>query len=62
MIAATGEVEASHALMEAASTFAGSTVALHLRFLQSMFSVQSSVQSIVVFPVPVELFDIVVSP
>ncbi|XP_030612246.1 erythrocyte band 7 integral membrane protein-like isoform X2 [Archocentrus centrarchus] len=61
MIAATGEVTASHALMEAASTFEGSSVALHLKFLHSLFSVQSSVQSIVVLPIPIELLDIMIS-
>ncbi|TMS09016.1 Mechanosensory protein 2 [Larimichthys crocea] len=54
MIVAEGEVKASHALKEAASGL--SPVAYHLRYLQSLSSVQSSA-SIVVFSLPAELLD-----
>ncbi|XP_067434445.1 band 7 protein AGAP004871 [Thunnus thynnus] len=54
MIAAEGEVKASRALKEAASGL--SPVALQLRYLQSLSSVQSSA-SIVVFSLPTELLD-----
>lgn len=54
MIVAEGEVKASHALKEAASGL--SPVAYHLRYLQSLSSVQSSA-SIVVFSFPAELLD-----
>lgn len=52
MIAAEGEVNASRALKEAASRL--SPVAFHLRYLQSLSSVQSS-SSIVVLSLPAEL-------
>uniref|UniRef100_A0AAZ1XLW5 Band 7 domain-containing protein n=1 Tax=Oreochromis aureus TaxID=47969 RepID=A0AAZ1XLW5_OREAU len=51
VIAANGEVSVSHALVKAASTFEGNTVALQLRFLQSLLSMKSSARSVVVFPV-----------
>ncbi|KAG7523570.1 band 7 protein [Solea senegalensis] len=52
LIAAEGEVKASHALSDAASGL--SPVAFHLRYLQSLSSVSSS-SSIVVFTLPTEL-------
>ncbi|XP_049421991.1 stomatin-like isoform X2 [Epinephelus fuscoguttatus] len=54
VIVAEGEVKASRALKEAASGL--SPVALQLRYLQSLSSVQSSA-SIVVFSLPIELLD-----
>uniref|UniRef100_A0A668VHT1 Band 7 domain-containing protein n=1 Tax=Oreochromis aureus TaxID=47969 RepID=A0A668VHT1_OREAU len=61
VIAANGEVSVSHALVKAASTFEGNTVALQLRFLQSLLSMKSSARSVVVFPVPTEVSDVTVS-
>ncbi|XP_051249429.1 band 7 protein AGAP004871-like [Dicentrarchus labrax] len=58
MILAEGEVKASRALMAAASGLP--PVAFHLRYLQSLSSVQSSA-SIVVFALPTELLDMFVS-
>ncbi|KAG8009648.1 Mechanosensory protein 2 [Nibea albiflora] len=58
MIMAEGEVKASHALKEAASGL--DPVAYHLRYLQSLSSVQSSA-SIVVFSLPAELLDMFIS-
>ncbi|XP_076617805.1 stomatin [Chaetodon auriga] len=58
MIAADGEVTASRALKEAASGL--SPVAFHLRYLQSLSSVQSDA-SIVVFSLPMELLDVLMS-
>lgn len=58
MIVAEGEVKASRALKEAVSGL--SPVALHLRYLQSLSSVQSSA-SVVVFSVPAELLDVFAS-
>ncbi|XP_008277299.1 band 7 protein AAEL010189 isoform X3 [Stegastes partitus] len=54
-IVAEGEAKASRALMEAASGL--SSVAFHLRYLQSLSSVQSGA-SIVVFCLPTELLDV----
>ncbi|KAL7373259.1 hypothetical protein ABVT39_002496 [Epinephelus coioides] len=54
VIVAEGEVKASRALKEAASEL--SPIALQLRYLQSLSSVQSSA-SIVVFSLPIELLD-----
>ncbi|XP_070842183.1 stomatin isoform X2 [Chaetodon trifascialis] len=58
VIAADGEVKASRALKEAASGL--SPVAFHLRYLQSLSSIQSDA-SIVVFSLPVELLDVLMS-
>ncbi|XP_041670320.1 stomatin-like [Cheilinus undulatus] len=58
MIVAEGEVKASRALKEAASGL--STVAFQLRYLQALTTVQSSA-SIVVFSLPIELLDMLLS-
>ncbi|XP_030254063.1 band 7 protein AGAP004871-like isoform X1 [Sparus aurata] len=58
MIVAAGEVKASRALQEAASGL--SPVAFHLRYLQSLSSVQSTA-SIVVVSLPTELLDMFLS-
>ncbi|XP_054863114.1 band 7 protein AGAP004871 isoform X2 [Amphiprion ocellaris] len=58
MIVAEGEVKASCALMEAASGL--SSVAFHLRYLQSMSSVPSGT-SVVVCCLPIELLDVFIS-
>ncbi|XP_037612105.1 stomatin-4 isoform X1 [Sebastes umbrosus] len=58
MILAEGELAASGALKEAASGLP--PVAFHLRYLQSLSSVQSDV-SIVVFAFPAELLDMFIS-
>lgn len=52
MIVADGELQASCALKEAASEF--SSVALQLRYLQSLTSITTKT-SVVVFPWPTEL-------
>uniref|UniRef100_A0A3P8S483 Podocin n=1 Tax=Amphiprion percula TaxID=161767 RepID=A0A3P8S483_AMPPE len=58
MIIAEGEVKASRALMEAASGL--SSVAFHLRYLQSMSSVPSGT-SVVVCCLPIELLNVFIS-
>jgi regulator of protease activity HflC (stomatin/prohibitin superfamily) len=55
VIAATGELEASHELSEAAAKLYESPGALQLRALQTLAEVASEHNSTLVFPVPIEL-------
>ncbi len=55
VIAATGELEASHELAEAAAKLYESPGALQLRALQTLAEVASEHNSTLVFPVPIEL-------
>ncbi|HLI74528.1 MAG TPA: slipin family protein [Acidimicrobiales bacterium] len=55
VIAATGELEASKELSEAAATLYQSPGALQLRALQTLAEVASEHNSTLVFPVPIEL-------
>jgi regulator of protease activity HflC (stomatin/prohibitin superfamily) len=55
VIAASGELQASNELAEAADKLAGSPGALQLRTLQTLAEVASERNSTLVFPIPVEL-------
>jgi hypothetical protein len=55
VIAATGELEASQELAEAANTLAASPGALQLRTLQTLAEVATEKNSTLIFPIPVEL-------
>jgi regulator of protease activity HflC (stomatin/prohibitin superfamily) len=57
VIAATGELEASKELAEAAEKLAASTGALQLRTLQTLAEVATERNSTLVFPIPIELLD-----
>jgi len=58
VIAATGELEASHELAEAADRLTSSPGALQLRTLQTLAEVATEKNSTLVFPIPVELLQI----
>jgi regulator of protease activity HflC (stomatin/prohibitin superfamily) len=55
VIAATGELEASRELSEAADRMAESPGALQLRTLQTLAEVATERNSTLVFPIPVEM-------
>jgi regulator of protease activity HflC (stomatin/prohibitin superfamily) len=55
VIAATGELEASQELSEAASQLAMSPGALQLRTLQTLAEVATEKNSTLIFPIPIEL-------
>ncbi len=57
VIAATGELEASKELAEAADKLTGSPGALQLRTLQTLAEVSTERNSTLIFPVPVELLN-----
>jgi regulator of protease activity HflC (stomatin/prohibitin superfamily) len=58
VIAATGELEASKELGEAAQTLTASPGALQLRTLQTLAEVATERNSTLVFPIPIELLQI----
>lgn len=55
VIAATGELEASQDLAQAATTLATAPGALQLRTLQTLAEVATEKNSTLIFPIPVEL-------
>ena len=57
VIAATGELEASHELAEAAATLANSPGSLQLRALQTLAEVATEHNSTLIFPIPIELLE-----
>ncbi len=58
VVAATGELEASRELAEAADKLTGSPGALQLRTLQTLAEVATERNSTLVFPIPVELLQV----
>jgi regulator of protease activity HflC (stomatin/prohibitin superfamily) len=56
VIAAEGEFQAADKLKEAATTIADHPMALQMRYLQTLVEVSSEKSSIVVFPIPIDLF------
>jgi regulator of protease activity HflC (stomatin/prohibitin superfamily) len=58
VIAATGELEASKELAEAAAKLTSSPGALQLRTLQTLAEVATERNSTLVFPIPIELLDV----
>ena len=59
VIAATGELEASRELAEAATKLAEAPGAMQLRTLQTMAEIAVEHNSTLVFPIPIELLDLV---
>jgi len=59
VIAATGELEASQELAEAATKLAEAPGAMQLRTLQTMAEIAVEHNSTLVFPIPIELMDLV---
>src|SRR5205807_1274845 len=58
VIAATGELEASQELAEAATKLTSSPGALQLRTLQTLAEVATEKNSTLIFPIPIELLDV----
>jgi regulator of protease activity HflC (stomatin/prohibitin superfamily) len=58
VIAATGELQASTELAEAADKLAASPGALHLRTLQTLAEIATEHNSTTIFPIPVELLQL----
>ena len=55
IIHASGELEASEKLLEAAKVLSGQSEALQLRYMQTLTSIAGDKSSIIVFPLPLEL-------
>ncbi|MBW3593165.1 MAG: slipin family protein [Actinobacteria bacterium] len=56
VIAAEGEYQASERLKDAADVMSGNSISLQLRFLQTMLEMSSDRSSMVILPLPIELF------
>jgi regulator of protease activity HflC (stomatin/prohibitin superfamily) len=56
VIAAQGELQASHALAQAARTLATEPSAIQLRYLQTVMEIAAENNSTTIFPIPIELF------
>jgi regulator of protease activity HflC (stomatin/prohibitin superfamily) len=54
IIHASGELEASKQLTEAAHTLQSQPVALHLRYLQTLVEIAAEKNSTLIFPVPID--------
>jgi regulator of protease activity HflC (stomatin/prohibitin superfamily) len=54
VIHASGELEASRQLTEAAQTLSAVPAALHLRYLQTLTEIAAEKNSTVVFPIPID--------
>ena len=61
VIHADGEFQASGKLREAADVLAGNPATLQLRFLQTLTEVAAEKNSTIVFPVPIDLFEPLIS-
>ncbi|CAF3545229.1 unnamed protein product [Adineta steineri] len=59
VIAAEGEQKASRQLKEAADVIAQSPIALQLRYLQTLTQISAEKNSTIIFPVPIELLNLV---
>jgi membrane protease subunit (stomatin/prohibitin family) len=55
VIHAEGEFQASQRLADAAQVMSGNTMALQLRFLQTLTEVAADKNSTVIFPVPIDI-------
>ena len=58
IIAAEGEMNASHGLKEAADIISQSPIALQLRYLQTLTQIAAERNSTIVFPIPIELLQV----
>src|SRR5881397_3101968 len=59
IIHAAGELEASEKLSQAANVIAAEPVAITLRYLQTLTEIASEKNSTIIFPLPIELLNIV---
>lgn len=62
VIHATGELEASEKLLEAAQTLSIQPQALQLRYMQTLTEIAGEKSSIIVFPLPIDLIDSLRAP
>ena len=62
VIAATGELEASRELSEAATMLASSPGSMQLRSLQTLAEVATEHNSTLIFPIPIELLEFMRRP
>ena len=59
---ATGELEASAALTEAAMTLSKNPIGIQLRYLQALIEVAAEKNSTIVFPMPIDLLSSFIKP
>ena len=57
IIHASGELEASHKLLEAAKVLSGQKQALQLRYMQTLTEVANDRSSVIVFPMPIDIIE-----
>lgn len=57
IIAAEGELQASHKLTEAAQNLDATATAVQLRYLQTLVEVAAEKNSTILFPIPLDLFE-----
>ncbi len=57
IIHASGELEASEKLLEAAQVLSRQSEALHLRYMQTLTGIANDKTSIIVFPLPIDLME-----
>jgi len=55
IIHASGELEASKQLSEAASALSSQPISLHLRYLQTLVEIAAEKNSTIIFPVPIDM-------
>jgi regulator of protease activity HflC (stomatin/prohibitin superfamily) len=58
IIHAAGELEASEKLAQAAAVIAKQPIAITLRYLQTLTEIGSEQNSTIVFPLPIDLFNL----
>ncbi len=61
VIHADGEFQASHKLFEAANVLSQNSMTLQLRFLQTLTEVAAEKNSTLIFPIPIDLFEPLIS-
>ena len=57
IIHASGELEASEKLLEAAKVLSGQSEAMQLRYMQTLSGIANDKSSVIVFPLPIELME-----
>ena len=62
IIHAAGELEASEKLSQAAGVIATEPVAITLRYLQTLTEIASEKNSTIIFPLPIELLNLIKNP
>ena len=62
VIHASGEFEASKQLTAAAAELNSEPVSLHLRYLQTLVEIAAEKNSTIIFPLPIELLEMLKTP